>query len=199
MPLFFVAFSVLLLVPVFWPQVDLFFSGLFYTQGQGFLLVSHPAFAVLHYLAFYGARFLASTLLLLALLAWALRKRLLLDAKAWLFVFLALVIGPGLVANAGFKDNWGRARPRETTEFGGGEVFSPALSPQFSRTKTNGSFVCGDGAFGFFLPVFAYVVPARRRRIVFWSGMAAGGAFSFARLAMGAHFFSDIIYAAALM
>ena len=122
-----------------------------------------------------------------------------LDAKAWLFLLLALIIAPGLVANAGFKDHWGRARPRETAAFGGTESFTPFYVPQFQKAHSNGSFVSGDGAFGFFLPVFAYVVPRRFASRTFWACMGAGGLFGLARIVMGAHFLSDVIYAAFFM
>lgn len=150
-------------------------------------------------LAFYGARVLAAAFLILSLVSWLRHKKFVLDAKAWAFLLLALLIGPGLVANVGFKDHWGRARPREIAEFGGSEKFSPALVPHFDKAKSNGSFVSGDGAFGFFFPAFAYVAPRRLSRRVFWGGMAVGGLFGFCRLATGAHFFSDIVYAAFFM
>jgi lipid A 4'-phosphatase len=199
MPLFFILFAVLLALPVLFPQADLFLSGLFYRAGQGFFLSDHSFFLAMQILAYDGARVLAAAFLILALFVWARKKSFFLDAKAWAFLLVALLIGPGLVANVGFKDHWGRARPREIVEFGGSEKFSPALMPQFEKAKSNGSFVSGDGAFGFFLPAFAYVAPRRFSRRVFWSGVTAGGFFGFCRLATGAHFFSDIVYAAFFM
>jgi lipid A 4'-phosphatase len=200
MKLFFLSFTVLLAIPVIWPSVDLWVSGLFYRAGDGFFLADHPVFVALHRFAYYGARVLGLAFAVLAVSAFV-RKRAVagIDAKAWLFLFMALVVAPGLIANAGLKDHWGRDRPREVTEFGGNGVFTPALSPQFWNAHTNGSFVSGDGAFGFFLPVFAYVVPRRLSRGFFWGGMAAGGVFGFVRIAMGAHFFSDVVYAAFTM
>ncbi|MDE2029728.1 MAG: phosphatase PAP2 family protein, partial [Alphaproteobacteria bacterium] len=106
---------------------------------------------------------------------------------------------PGLVANAGFKDHWGRARPREVVEFGGTRAFTPALEPQFETAHPNGSFVCGDGAFGFFFTAFAFVAVPKWRRRLFWAGMGAGAAFSLTRLVQGGHFLSDIIYATFFM
>jgi lipid A 4'-phosphatase len=200
MPLFFILFAVLLALPVLWPQADLLASGLFYRAGAGgFFLAGNIALSDLHWLAYDGARILGAAFAILAVAAWARRKNFLLPAKAWAFLFLALLVGPGLVANVGFKDHWGRARPREIVEFGGSETFSPALAPQVEKARSNGSFVSGDGAFGFFLPAFAYVTPRRFSRRAFWGGMAAGIVFSFARLATGAHFLSDIIYAAFFM
>jgi len=182
------------------PSLDLVASGLFYDNG--FFLAQHPVFVFLHGLAVYGSWALGGVLVLITATAYIRRKDISpLPRKGWLFLLLALLIGPVLIANVGFKDHWGRARPREVTAFGGTATFSPALVPQAVATK-NGSFISGDGAFGFYLPCFAYLVPLSRRNLsrrVFWGGMAAGGVFSFARLAMGAHFLSDILFAALLM
>jgi len=199
MPVFFVLFAVLLALPVVFPQVDLYLSGLFYRAGQGFFFSDNAGFLAMQKLAFNGARVLAAAFLVLALVSWLRHKKIILDAKAWAFLLLALLVGPGLVANVGFKDHWGRARPREVVEFGGTEKFSPALVPHFDKARSNGSFVSGDGAFGFFFPTFAYVAPRRLSRRFFWGGMAVGGLFGFCRLATGAHFFSDIVYAAFFM
>ena len=200
MPIFFIVFAVLLALPVLWPQVDLLASGLFYSKEQGFFLADKTCLNAIHWFAFDGARALGAAFALGAIVAWYRRKAgFVLDAKAWLFLLLALVIGPGLVANVGLKDHWGRSRPREVVEFGGEESFSPALVPQFQKARSNGSFVSGDTSFGFFLPAFAYIVPRRFSRRVFWGSMGAGLAFAFSRLAMGAHFLSDNLYAAFFM
>jgi lipid A 4'-phosphatase len=199
MPFFFLFFAAALTSPVIWPRIDVVVSNLFYKAGQGFFLADEPIFVSLHWLAYYGARALGASLTLLVLAAFVKRKPVIgVNAKGWLFLLLALLIGPVLIANVGFKDHWGRARPREVIEFGGTASFSPALVPQ-PEIRRNGSFVSGDGAFGFFLPTLAYVVPQRRTRRTFWGCMVAGALFSLARLVMGAHFFSDIVYAAFFM
>ncbi|MFA5041519.1 MAG: phosphatase PAP2 family protein, partial [Bdellovibrionales bacterium] len=194
-----IAFAIILALPALWPQVDLFLSGQFYNAEKGFFLSNNFVVGTLHFVAYYGARGLGVVFLIFSLVAFVRHRNILLDAKAWLFMLLALLIGPGLVANVGFKDHWGRERPREIVEFGGNKKFSPALTPRFDNSRSNGSFVSGDGAFGFFLPAFAYVVPRRLSRRTFWSGMAAGVAFGLSRLVSGAHFFSDNVYAAFFM
>lgn len=193
-------FAVLLTVPIFWPAADLFVSEQFFRVGEKFFLAKAPAFLAAHWLATVGARFLFAGLLLALAYTW-LRKRPVLNiaAKGWLFLLLALLIGPGLVANMGFKDNWGRARPREIVEFGGNHPFTPAYEAHPDRARPNGSFVAGDAAFGFFLPSFAYFAPRRRARPAFWGLVAAGGFFGLSRIAMGAHFYSDVVFAAAFM
>jgi lipid A 4'-phosphatase len=129
---------------------------------------------------------------------WRRRPFLKLSGKAWLFLFLGLLIGPGFVANVVFKDHWGRARPREVVEFGGTAAFSPAFYIR-KECSINCSFVSGDASFGFYLPAFAFVAPSRRSRRVFWSAMALGSLFAAARVIIGAHFLSDILFAAFFM
>jgi lipid A 4'-phosphatase len=180
-------------------QADIAISNLFYRSEGGFFLANGGVFLTIHWLATIGARILGIGLLVATLVAFIRRKPLLaVSPIGWLFLLVSLLIVPGLVVNLGFKDHWGRARPHETTEFGGAIQGEPALMPQTLRHK-NGSFVAGDPAFGFFLTTFAYVVPRTRSRRVFWGGMAAGLLCSLTRIAMGAHFFSDAFYAAVIV
>ena len=189
-----------------WPEMDLVVSGWFYTPGKGFDLATHPLFLGMHWVAYYGARTLGLGLAVLLLLT-TLRHRPVwhVQAKGWLFLFLALMIGPVLIANVVLKDHWGRARPREVTEFGGSAHFSSAWIPQQTPHK-NDSFVAGDPAFAFYLTSFAYVVPRPKKRDkphlsrrFFWMGMGVGALFGVARIVMGAHFLSDVLFAAFFM
>ena len=184
---------------VLWPQLDLDVSGWFAAPHQGFIWQNAAPLKALSSLVYYGARALGVVLLFGSVVALARRRMLLgLSGKAWLFLFFGLLLGPGLVANIVFKDNWGRARPREVTEFGGQAAFSPALARRQACDK-NCSFVSGDASFGFFLPSFAYVVPLRRRRRMFWGGMGLGCLIGAARVIAGAHFLSDVLFAAFFM
>jgi len=188
-----------LLAFVFWPQIDLVVSGFFASPDQGFYLRDNRFLNGMTKAVFICARLMLGLFGLCAIVAYGRKKPWLgLSAKAWCFLFLGLLIGPGLLANVVFKDHWGRARPRSVELFGGAQAFTPAgvISDACHR---NCSFVSGDAAFGFFLPSFAYVVPARRRRQVFWSGMGLGAVLSGARILLGAHFLSDVLYAMVLV
>ena len=182
-----------------WPQLDLVVSRWFYEPDIGFAAANQPLFKILHIMATKGAWIFGLLLLGLTIFT-ALSRRAFggMGAKEWLFVTLALLIGPVLIANVGFKDHWGRARPHQIVEFGGQEAFSPALIPQPVKF-TNGSFVAGDPSFGFYLASFAYVAPPRRRRLMNVAGVLIGGLFGFARIAMGAHFLSDVLFSAIFM
>lgn len=188
---------------ILWPQIDLRASSWFYENGQGFSSSYRSFFVGMENLVFYGSRLLGLSLFLLTVITF-LRKKDVggINAKGWAFLFLALLLGPGLVANVILKDHWGRARPREISEFGGTQKFSPALIMQNEKRK-NSSFVAGDAAFGFYLTSFAYVVPRRSKKNIsrsfFWSGIGLGCWFGFCRIAFGAHFISDVFFAAFFM
>ncbi|MES2583188.1 MAG: phosphatase PAP2 family protein [Pseudomonadota bacterium] len=109
------------------------------------------------------------------------------------FVVLAGALGPGLVVNSVFKDNWQRARPYQVQEFGGTQQFTRAAAIT-DQCNNNCSFVSGHVACGFFLVSLMLV---DRRRRVLWgvSGLAAGFTIGFARMADGAHWLSDVLWA----
>jgi lipid A 4'-phosphatase len=183
-----------------WPQFDLRVSDKFFLPGYGFIARQWLVSVLLNETAFWLPRLLAMGFILAALLAfWRKTPAFNLPAKAWLFLLLGLLLGPGLIANVIFKDHWGRARPSQIEQFGGAAEFTPALIPA-GQCERNCSFVSGDGAFGFYLPIFAYVIgnPRRSRRL-FWLGLGAGTAFGFNRVLMGAHFLSDVVFAAVFM
>jgi lipid A 4'-phosphatase len=193
-------FLVIIFLPVFLPQLDLKISSLFYLPEKGFYLANDSIFSWIHWLVPLVAWGVGS-ILICGLIFTALcrnpayskyRKRL-------SFLVLVLVIGTGLVVNLGLKDHWGRSRPVQIVEFGGTETFTPALIPHFEKARDNGSFVCGDGAFGFFMISFGYVVPLRFSRFTFFLGAGIGVIFSISRIVMGGHFFSDAVCAALVM
>jgi lipid A 4'-phosphatase len=176
------------------PELDLIVSGWFYQADAGFSAANAPITVAIHKLATGWLPKLLG-LALLAGLAWAKLKQQ--PLRPWLFLLLVLLVGPGLVANIVLKDQWGRARPLQTTYFGGEKSFSPAwhLSDQCPK---NCSFISGDGSFGFALIAPAFCI-SRRRNLLFWGGTALGIMFGVTRIAMGAHFFSDTVWAAILI
>lgn len=91
-----------------------------------------------------------------------------------------------------FKDHWGRARPHQTSEFGGGASFTPAWVPS-DQCRRNCSFVSGHSAMGYYLSAFALIAPAHRCRRWLLAGLAAGSSIGLGRIVQGGHFFSDVI------
>ncbi len=187
-----VASACLALLPTIWSTLDLQAAALFLgpdTQSRVFKwwwvelinMYVPAAFRVLVFLA-------------LGAWLWAtLRSR-----KHWrlplAFIVLAGAMGPGIVVNSGFKDNWQRARPYQVQEFGGTQQFTRA-AVMTDQCNSNCSFVSGHVACGFFL---ASLMLIDRRRRVIWGavGVASGLTIGFARIADGAHWLSDVLWAA---
>ena len=66
--------------------------------------------------------------------------------RAAVLVLLGVAIGPGLLANAVFKDHWQHPRPRELVEFSGPVRYVPT---PLIGTEGGASFPCGHCSVGF--------------------------------------------------
>ena len=189
-------------VLVLWPApIDLAISTWFFdpaldrfpARGQAFPEAAHAAISLI-------GKVLAA-LFAAGLIGCLLTRRALvrLDARAYGFLLCCMLMGPLVISNGLFKNHWGRARPMQLIEFGGTHEFTPPLLIA-DQCQRNCSFVAGDPSVGFMLHCLAYLPSARRRRQwLFWAGMVAGAAAGALRIWMGAHFFSDVIFAAVFM
>ena len=116
----------------------------------------------------------------------------------WLYLAVCLIVGPGLVANLVLKDHWGRARPRDVSEFGGTKKFTPALIPA-RECDRNCSFVSGEAA-AVYMPFFAAALVASKGRIALIGiGCVLGSMAGAVRMAQNAHFLSDVLFAGVFM
>ena len=191
--------AVTLAIFLFAPWVDLATSGLFYEPDRGFALASWPPIVLL----FHAIRWIAwSTLILTAVGAsWLLllgRPLWRLDRKALIFLVASTAAGPGFLANALLKDHWGRARPVQIEAFGGTHHFTRAPLPA-AECDRNCAFVSGHAALAFSLVSLAFLLPpgnSRRRGIA--AALGFGVLVGLGRIAQGAHFLSDVVYAGLL-
>ncbi len=119
--------------------------------------------------------------------------------KQALLIILSLLLGPGLLINVIFKNYSGRPRPREITEYGGQWKFRNVL--EFGVPGKGHSFPCGHCSMGFVFYAF-YLIYRKRDRLkanismsfaaLYGIGMGAG------RMLQGAHFASDVLWAAGI-
>jgi lipid A 4'-phosphatase len=182
------------------PGIDLWAGGLFYRAGGGFFLGDWGPIRAIYALVPHLTEAMIIGVPALFLLG-LLRHRTIwrIDARAAVFLLLALALGPGLLVNTLLKDHWGRARPSQVTEFGGTQHFTPALLPA-DQCARNCSFPAGHPAIGFSLVSFAFLLHApRRRRLAIGSAVAAGAVIGAARMAQGGHFLSDVVFAGLLV
>ncbi len=182
------------------PQLDLLFGELFHKADTGFYLSENSAIIFFYRLVPLLVRLVAIGCIL-GLVVHALKKwaRLALSkkfphARIFIFLLLALVLGPGLIVNTVFKDNWGRARPRDVIEFGGEKAFTPPLL-MAQNCEKNCSFVSGHASIGFYFAAFALLVKDKRRRVIAYSSAVFFGLLlGVVRAAQGGHFLSDTIF-----
>jgi lipid A 4'-phosphatase len=185
---------------LFAPEIDLATSRLFYDAKGGFVLSDWPPVIVLYRAVLsisWGLLILvglgAAWLFLLGRPLWRL------DRKALVFLVVSMAVAPGLLANSLLKDHWGRARPVQVEAFGGPHRFTPALLP-VAECDENCSFVSGHAALGFALVGFAFLLrPGRTRRGWIAVAIGFGALVGLGRIAQGAHFLSDVVFAGLLV
>jgi lipid A 4'-phosphatase len=184
------AFAITSLLFVFFPQIDIFVSSLFYTPQEGFSANGTWYEDILY----NSIQPVVESAVLIPILIWIYnlitKKDLFhVNKKVIFYLLLVVAIAPGIIVNDILKDHWGRARPAETTLFGGHKEFTPA----FVMSDQDGySFSCGHAAGAFFLIALALLAKKRR---AFWMSMAVsyGLAITYVRIAVGGHFLSDTV------
>lgn len=112
------------------------------------------------------------------------------------FIILTIAIGPGLLVNMVFKDYWGRPRPRQLEIFGGTSSYLPPLA--IGKTTNGKSFPAGHASVGFSLCGFWLLWRKRRPRLAagaLFASISLGMLMGLGRMAAGAHFLSDVLWA----
>ncbi|WP_374509617.1 phosphatase PAP2 family protein [Niveibacterium sp.] len=188
-------FALAAVVFTLWPQLDLQITALFYSAHEGFTLDRLPIVKAVYWGVWGGSRLAVITVILLWLASFVFRRGWLASRRRWFgFLALAFALGPGLIADAGLKNHWGRARPHQIENFGGARHFTPALVPA-AECDRNCSFVSGHATGAFALMAFGWLAAPRRRAQ--WLGVAAlsGTLVGFVRVIQGGHFASDVVFA----
>lgn len=180
------------LIFIFFPQIDIFISTLFYSQTEGFFWANN-AFVLFLYAIPKPIVMLSILALIILFIDLSFRKRLFNIRPLLLFYFISvMVIGPGLIVNTLFKDNWGRSRPADVMEFHGPMTFTPAWIIAH-QCNENCSFVCGHAGGAYSLIALALLVK-RRRKMALALAIGIGSLVGLARIIQGAHFFSDVLF-----
>lgn len=176
----------------FAPTIDLVFAQHFYQNGLFNWAHSSWAWNARYFL--YGLVWTTVTItLILLIIKLATRTNHLPRAKHLAYILTVFILVPLLLINVVFKDQFGRPRPQEITEFGGALHFQKAWVVS-NQCPENCSFVCGDAAVAFtfwlFLPFF------RKPRWRYAYGLfvfLSGTFYGLIRMGQGGHFFSDVV------
>jgi membrane-associated PAP2 superfamily phosphatase len=182
------------------PQLDLDLAALSFDSAWHLFVVNAQPW-VQHTRT--AARILIALIALPAFLAVTLkliwpRRRMLIEARAALFLIATLALGPGVLTNLVLKDHWGRPRPIDVQQFGGEYRFEPWWDPR-GQCPNNCSFVAGEPSGAFWTLAPAVLAPPPLQAVAYGAALAFGIGLGAFRMAAGAHFFSDVVFAGVLM
>jgi len=187
--------ALLLLTAVSWLlNLDLLISGSVTGTEHSWPLGSQCPWNVLYNWASLPAYILAGIALLVLGVGFFVRRLAIFRRKA-VFILLLLALGPGLVVNVLFKDQLGRARPREVVEFGGSHQYTPIWKP--GSTGKNSSFPSGHAAIAFFLMAPWFILRDEKQDLAtgfLVAGLLFGMLVSTARVLQGGHFITDVFW-----
>ncbi len=112
------------------------------------------------------------------------------------FFVISMILGPGLIVNAGFKDHFGRPRPRDIQQFNGDFEYMRVGQPNWGGPGK--SFPSGHASMGYFIGI-PYFIFRKRNQILalgfLLAGVAGGALVGGGRIVQGGHFLGDVIAA----
>lgn len=189
-----VSLGLLFLAIFLFPVIDISFSELFYIDGK--FIYKENYFAVFIFKSIPLLAKIFSTCVVLILLYSLAYKKLKLMSVS-LFFLLSLLLGPSLLVNEVFKNNFGRPRPDRVEYFGGKYKF---IGPfKFSDAcKKNCSFSSGHASIGFYFTVLSYLFRKNRKtfKLTFSLFFLFGCLVGMMRIIQGRHFLSDVVFSA---
>ena len=184
------------LVFAIWPQLDLDIAALFFDAHHGGFWRSYDP---VYLFARDASTWLIALVAAPAGLAIAMKlvrpqRRLLIPGRAIVLMLLSLALAPGVLANLVLKEHWGRPRPIDVAQFGGDEHFRPWWDPRGDCAK-NCSFIAGEPTGAFWTMAPAALAPPHWRAAAYAAALGFGCAVGLLRMAAGAHFFTDVVFA----
>ncbi len=114
------------------------------------------------------------------------------------YLMATLILGPGLLVETILKPNWGRARPKDVTIFGGEQPYTPPVWVA-DACERNCSFVSGHAAVAYWLTAYAFLAPQAWRIPAVTIAFLFGSMVGLVRIMQGAHFLSDVVFAAIIV
>ena len=169
---------------------------MFYQPGEGFTIGNQQPWRFLYRFGEYPSFIMGGGALLL-FLAGYIRPTLTRLRRQALFLALLLIIAPGILANAVFKDHWGRPRPRQVDMFGGSMSFHQPWQP--GPAPRNASFPAGHPTVAFYMSAPYFVLRKKNHpQTLLWlcGGVLYGVIMGMARIIQGGHFVTDVIWSA---
>ncbi|XVN43469.1 MAG: phosphatase PAP2 family protein [Candidatus Rickettsia vulgarisii] len=186
--------GILLLLVTLFPNIDIDFAKLFYNEQEGFIyrndIIVEFWFIIIPTLTKTLIAVLLLYLFYLIIRYRSIKKILLLSGS--IYIIISTAIGPGLVVNHLFKENFGRARPIQITNFNGKQNFTRVFEIT-NECMHNCSFSSGHAAMGYSFTNLAYVAPYLFFTRIYSLALFLGSVVGMSRILMGGHFLSDVL------
>ena len=116
----------------------------------------------------------------------------------WVYLAICQAAGPGTCGQFGIQGPLGESTTKGRIEFGGKKTFTPPLT-RTDQCDNNCSFVSGEAA-SVFVPFYAMaLLLPQLGPVLLAAGTICGLAAGLIRIAQGAHFLSDVIFASIFM
>ena len=191
-------FLMLLSIPFWVTDLDIWAQQLFFDVQKGWYMAESPFWEFIYKYGIFLGYFLAlASLVVISMSYW--KVSLIKWRKPAIFLLFVLAIGPGILINLTFKDQWGRPRPRDIEAFGGVEAY---VAPGAFGQGKGKSFPCGHCSMAFFMAVpFLFL----RKKYLGWAygflifGILYGLLVGLARMMAGGHFLSDVIWSGGIV
>ncbi len=194
--LYLTAFTLLATLPFWFTNLDLSVAGEFYdpTAERAFPLKYAPFWYALYKLIPILSALVAIGSIAVITLSY-LNERFTRLRRPAAAVFLTFLLGPGLLVNGVFKENYGRPRPQQVEVFGGPYPYVPPLVyGGYNKAK---SFPSGHSSVGFAFIIFYFLLRRRKPKLANVAGLSTlvlGAATGMARIVGGGHFLSDVLW-----
>lgn len=180
-----------------WMGWDLKFQDLFWDPVAGKWKGRQvPIFGFLYQYGVIPALFVGLGSLFLLVLSFPLRP-LCKFRRIFLYLFLILALGSGLITNGILKEFWGRPRPSQLKSYGGIQSYEPIL--YYNPASFGKSFPCGHATMGFYFFGVALLFRKRVRAALLVAALVFGMVMGLARNSYGGHFLTDVLWAGLIM
>lgn len=178
------------------PSVDLSIARLFFDPvARRFPTASYATIAMLRDHGFVAIVTCVGFVVAAVATHFSPQRRLKVSAHAAIFLVSTLALGPGLLVNVVLKDHWHRPRPVQVTEFGGDKSYVDWWDPRGTCDR-NCSFAGGEASSAAWMFGPAMLAPPPWRPAALATAAVFTAAVSLSRMAVGGHFFSDVLFGA---
>ncbi len=194
------ATCILAMIFIIYPEVDIMFSKLFFSEVHNKFYLAHNSFLkFMSKFAYFLAFLLLSSVSISILKTFIKTKSFRFEIyKSQIIVLLVFLIGNLIVVQLYSKPYFERARPIKVKEFYGHLAFSSAFEVS-NQCKHNCSFVSFHTSIGMLFLIYSFCQICKRREVMIATSLLFTVFLGLMRISQGRHFLSDVVFSACFM